>query len=85
MIPGVNEYQSPFYEIWYVFQMVITPMGCCMYIPYTTLIVSLIMFGIVMSKTLKHHLRSLKLCKGNMKLIHQKVIFCIKFQMDIIR
>ncbi|KAM7341760.1 odorant receptor 49b isoform 1-T2 [Cochliomyia hominivorax] len=84
MIPGINEYQSPFYEIWYGFQMIITPMGCCMYIPYTTLIVSFIMFGIVMCKALKHRLRSLKRCNKNNALIHREVILCIKFQMEII-
>ncbi|KAI8127517.1 Odorant receptor 49b [Lucilia cuprina] len=84
MIPGVNEYRSPFYEIWYAFQMIITPMGCCMYIPYTTLIVSFIMFGIVMCKTLQHRLRSLKRCGKNSTLIYQQVINCIKFQNDII-
>nr|AID61215.1 odorant receptor [Calliphora stygia] len=84
MIPGVNEYKSPFYEVWYAFQMIITPMGCCMYIPYTTLIVSFIMFGIVMCKTLQHRLRTLKLFNQNPLLIYQQVINCIKFQKEII-
>uniref|UniRef100_A0A1A9Z5L8 Odorant receptor n=1 Tax=Glossina pallidipes TaxID=7398 RepID=A0A1A9Z5L8_GLOPL len=56
IIPGINEYSSPFYEIWYIFEMCITPIGCCMYIPYTSLIVSFILFGVVMSKTLQHRL-----------------------------
>ncbi|XP_065369646.1 odorant receptor 49b [Calliphora vicina] len=84
MIPGVNEYKSPFYEIWYAFEMIITPMGCCMYIPYTTLIVSFIMFGIVMCKTLQHRLRSLKRYNQNHMIIYQQVIDCIEFQKDII-
>ncbi|TMW54610.1 hypothetical protein DOY81_000404 [Sarcophaga bullata] len=84
MIPGVNEYESPFYELWYVFQMVITPMGCCMYIPYTTLIVTFIMFGIVLCKTLQHRLRTLYRFNNNPEQIERQVIQYIKFQKEII-
>ncbi|XP_013102404.1 odorant receptor 49b [Stomoxys calcitrans] len=84
IIPGVNEYKSPFYECWYAFQMIITPIGCCMYIPYTSLIVSFIMFGIVMCKTLQYRLKALKRFSDNSKMIHDEVIACIKYQKKII-
>ncbi|EDW02024.1 odorant receptor 49b [Drosophila grimshawi] len=58
-LPGINEYATPYYQVWFCFHMLITPMGCCMYIPYTSLCVAFIMFGIVMCKALQHRLRSL--------------------------
>ncbi|XP_075166594.1 odorant receptor 49b isoform X2 [Haematobia irritans] len=84
MIPGVDPYNSPFYECWYIFQMIITPMGCCMYIPYTSLIVSFIIFGIVMCKALQHRLRNLKRFPGNSQWVQKEVIECIKYQNMII-
>uniref|UniRef100_A0A1A9UI58 Odorant receptor n=1 Tax=Glossina austeni TaxID=7395 RepID=A0A1A9UI58_GLOAU len=84
IIPGINEYSSPFYELWYIFEMCITPIGCCMYIPYTSLIVSFILFGVVMSKTLQHRLRTLHRIANQPKLIHAEIISCIKYQKRII-
>ncbi|XP_005179498.1 odorant receptor 49b [Musca domestica] len=84
IIPGIDEYQSPFYECWYVFQMLITPVGCCMYIPYTSLIVSFIMFGIVMCKYLQRRLATLSRFKGQPEWIYDEVIECIKYQKKII-
>ncbi|EDW76683.1 uncharacterized protein Dwil_GK15588 [Drosophila willistoni] len=75
-IPGVNEYATPYYQLWYVFHMLITPMGCCMYIPYTSLIVGFIMFGIVRCQALQHRLRRVELAKEVAECIryHQKII-----------
>ncbi|XP_053965431.1 odorant receptor 49b [Anastrepha ludens] len=84
MIPGVDEYKSPFYEFWYVYQMIITPMGCCMYIPYTSLIVALIMFGIVMCKALQFRLKTLHRVRHVDSLIHKNIKECIKYQLGII-
>ncbi|KAH8386024.1 hypothetical protein KR200_008222, partial [Drosophila serrata] len=87
-IPGVNEYETPYYQLWYVFQMVITPMGCCMYIPYTSLIVALIMFGIVRCKALQHRLRRVAKLhpfgqRDNRKLA-EEIVDCIRYQQSII-
>uniref|UniRef100_A0A1A9WDX1 Odorant receptor n=1 Tax=Glossina brevipalpis TaxID=37001 RepID=A0A1A9WDX1_9MUSC len=84
IIPGIDEYSSPFYEFWYIYQMCLTPIGCCMYIPYTSLIVSFILFGVVMSKTLQHRLHSLKRIANKSKLIHDEIVSCIKYQNRII-
>nr|QKN21369.1 odorant receptor [Bactrocera dorsalis] len=84
MIPGVEEYKSPFYEFWYIYQMVITPMGCCMYIPYTSLIVAFIMFGIVMCKALQFRLKTLHRVRHIESLIHKNVRECIRYQLSII-
>ncbi|EDV56250.1 odorant receptor 49b [Drosophila erecta] len=87
-IPGLNEYESPYYEMWYVFQMLITPMGCCMYIPYTSLVVGLIMFGIVRCKALQHRLRqvALKYPCGDRdpQDLKEEIIACIRYQQSII-
>ncbi|XP_017475280.1 PREDICTED: odorant receptor 49b isoform X2 [Rhagoletis zephyria] len=84
MIPGINEYKSPFYEFWYIYQMIITPMGCCMYIPYTSLIVALIMFSIVMCKALQFRLKTLHRVRHIDGLIHKNVKECIQYQLNII-
>ncbi|KAH8291480.1 hypothetical protein KR054_012180, partial [Drosophila jambulina] len=87
-IPGLNEYETPYYQLWYIFQMVITPMGCCMYIPYTSLIVALIMFGIVRCKALQHRLRLVAKehpfgQRDNRKLA-EEIVDCIRYQQSII-
>ncbi|KAI8038620.1 hypothetical protein M5D96_008528 [Drosophila gunungcola] len=83
-IPGLNEYESPYYEMWYVFQMLITPMGCCMYIPYTSLIVGLIMFGIA----LQHRLRQVAIRypdgDRDSRQLREEIIACIRYQQGII-
>ncbi|XP_028893520.1 odorant receptor 49b [Zeugodacus cucurbitae] len=84
MIPGVDEYKSPFYEFWYFYQMIITPMGCCMYIPYTSLIVGCIMFGIVMCKALQFRLKTLHRVRHDEPLIRKHVRECIRYQLCII-
>lgn len=87
-IPGLNEYASPYYQLWYVFQMLITPMGCCMYIPYTSLVVALIMFGIVRCKALQHRLRrvaELYPAGGcDTRKLAAEIVDCIRYQQSII-
>ncbi|XP_055837451.1 odorant receptor 49b [Episyrphus balteatus] len=85
IVPGVNEYKTPVYEILYVYQMIVTPMGCCMYIPFTSLIVAFIMFAILMCKVLQYRLRNLKNPGDSNEVITNKLIWCIKFQKTIIR
>lgn len=74
--------------MWYIFQMLITPMGCCMYIPYTSLIVGLIMFGIVRCKAMQHRLRqvALKHPYGDRdpRELREEIIACIRYQQSII-
>ncbi|XP_034478691.1 odorant receptor 49b [Drosophila innubila] len=83
-IPGVNEYATPCYQIWFVFHMLITPMGCCMYIPYTSLCVAFIMFGIVMCKSLQHRLRCLKERQLTRRQLSQEIVECIIYHQRII-
>ncbi|SPP75605.1 odorant receptor 49b [Drosophila guanche] len=87
-IPGLDEYATPYYQLWYVFQMLITPMGCCMYIPYTSLIVAFIMFGIVRCKALQHRLRLLAVHHpaGHRDSRHlaTEIAQCIRYQQSII-
>ncbi|XP_049282937.1 odorant receptor Or2-like [Anopheles funestus] len=59
-IPGVNNFNSPQYEIIYLTQMVLTFPGCCMYIPYTSFFASSTLFGLVQIKTLQHQLRNFR-------------------------
>uniref|UniRef100_A0AAG5D6H9 Odorant receptor n=1 Tax=Anopheles atroparvus TaxID=41427 RepID=A0AAG5D6H9_ANOAO len=60
-IPGVNNFDSPQYEIFYITQLVLTVPGCCMYIPYTSFFTSSTLFGLVQIKTLQHQLRTFRL------------------------
>ncbi|KAH8300325.1 hypothetical protein KR044_012923, partial [Drosophila immigrans] len=83
-IPGVNEYATPYYQIWFVFHMLITPMGCCMYIPYTSLCVAFIMFGIVMCKALQHRLRRLTQRQLTRQQLSQEIVECIIYHQRII-
>ncbi|XP_016986100.1 odorant receptor 49b [Drosophila rhopaloa] len=87
-IPGLNEYETPYYELWYVFHMLITPMGCCMYIPYTSLIVGLIMFGIVRCKALQHRLRQVAIMypygDRDSRKLKEEIFACIRYQQSII-
>uniref|UniRef100_A0A182SXX9 Uncharacterized protein n=1 Tax=Anopheles maculatus TaxID=74869 RepID=A0A182SXX9_9DIPT len=59
-IPGVNNFDSPQYEIFYLTQLVLTFPGCCMYIPYTSFFASSTLFGLVQIKTLQHQLRNFR-------------------------
>ncbi|KAH8401345.1 hypothetical protein KR009_004665 [Drosophila setifemur] len=87
-IPGLNEYETPYYQMWYVFQMLITPMGCCMYIPYTSLVVALIMFGIVRCEALQHRLRRMAIVHPtetrNPRKLAEEIFECIRYQQSII-
>uniref|UniRef100_A0A182YRD2 Uncharacterized protein n=1 Tax=Anopheles stephensi TaxID=30069 RepID=A0A182YRD2_ANOST len=59
-IPGVNNFDSPQYEIIYLTQLALTFPGCCMYIPYTSFFASSTLFGLVQIKTLQHQLRNFR-------------------------
>nr|ACH69146.1 odorant receptor 10 [Anopheles quadriannulatus] len=59
-IPGVNNFDSPQYEIFYITQLVLTFPGCCMYIPYTSFFTSSTLFGLVQIKTLQHQLKTFR-------------------------
>ena len=59
-IPGVNNFDSPQYEIFYITQLVLTFPGCCMYIPYTSFFASSTLFGLVQIKTLQHQLKTFR-------------------------
>ncbi|XP_035795692.1 odorant receptor Or2-like [Anopheles albimanus] len=59
-IPGVSNFQSPQYEIFYITQLVLTFPGCCMYIPYTSFFATSTLFGLVQIKTLQHQLRTFR-------------------------
>uniref|UniRef100_A0A1A9WER3 Odorant receptor n=1 Tax=Glossina brevipalpis TaxID=37001 RepID=A0A1A9WER3_9MUSC len=59
-VPGIDKYESPFYEIFFALQIIITPMGCCMYIPFTNIIVAFILFAILMCKVMQHKLKQLQ-------------------------
>ncbi|XP_050085321.1 odorant receptor Or2-like [Anopheles aquasalis] len=59
-IPGVSNFESPQYEIFYITQLVLTFPGCCMYIPYTSFFATSTLFGLVQIKTLQHQLRTFR-------------------------
>ncbi|KAH8334497.1 odorant receptor 30a [Drosophila kikkawai] len=82
-LPTIDEYKyaSPYYEIFFVIQAIMAPMGCCMYIPYTNMIVTFTLFAILMCQVLQHKLRSLEKLKGEQ--VRKEVISCIRYQLKL--
>ncbi|XP_055845552.1 odorant receptor 49b-like [Episyrphus balteatus] len=83
-IPGIDELVDPSFYIFYVFQVIITPIGCFMYISFGSLVASLIMFAILMSKALQHRLRGLNEdIDSSNKFLLMKIKWCIIYQKTI--
>ncbi|KAH8357867.1 hypothetical protein KR200_011630 [Drosophila serrata] len=82
-LPTIDEYKyaTPYYEIFFVIQAIMAPMGCCMYIPYTNMIVTFTLFAILMCQVLQHKLRSLEKLKGEQ--VRKEIISCIRFQLKL--
>jgi len=82
-LPTIDEYKyiSPYYEIFFVIQGIMAPMGCCMYIPYTNMVVTFTLFAILMCKVLQHKLRSLEKLKDCQ--VRGEIIWCIKYQLKL--
>ncbi|EDV58336.1 odorant receptor 30a [Drosophila erecta] len=82
-LPTIDEYKyaSPYYEIFFVIQAIMAPMGCCMYIPYTNMIVTFTLFAILMCRVLQHKLRSLE--KLGNEQVRGEIIWCIKYQLKL--
>ncbi|TDG39211.1 hypothetical protein AWZ03_014367, partial [Drosophila navojoa] len=80
-IPGIDKYASPAYEVFFVVQVIMAPMGCCMYIPYTNLIVTFTLFAILMCQVLQHKLRTLRQLPGIR--VRDEIIWCIRYQIKL--
>ncbi|XP_037710774.1 odorant receptor 30a [Drosophila subpulchrella] len=82
-LPTIDEYKyiSPYYEIFFVIQGIMAPMGCCMYIPYTNMVVTFTLFAILMCKVLQHKLRSLEKLKDCQ--VRGEIIWCVKYQLKL--
>ncbi|KAH8410193.1 hypothetical protein KR009_008016 [Drosophila setifemur] len=82
-LPTIDEYKyaSPYYEVFFVIQAIMAPMGCCMYIPYTNMVVTFTLFGILMCRVLQHKLRSLEKLKPEQ--VNREIIWCIKYQLKL--
>ncbi|XP_073821875.1 odorant receptor 30a-like isoform X2 [Musca autumnalis] len=81
-VPGIDKYESPYYQICFLFQIIITPAGCCMLLPYTNLIVSFIFFCILMCNVLQHKLKNLKDVSNEKA--REVIVWCIKYQIQFI-
>ncbi|KAH8400563.1 hypothetical protein KR222_006813 [Zaprionus bogoriensis] len=77
-VPGIDKYASPYYEVFFVVQAIMAPMGCCMYIPYTNLVVTFTLFAILMCRVLQHKLRSLPRLPASQ--VRLEIIWCIRYQ-----
>lgn len=77
-VPGIDKYSSPYYEVFFVVQAIMAPMGCCMYIPYTNLVVTFTLFAILMCRVLQHKLRSLQRLPTSQ--VRLEIIWCIRYQ-----
>ncbi|XP_034474277.1 odorant receptor 30a [Drosophila innubila] len=80
-VPVIDKYASPYYEIFFVVQAIMAPMGCCMYIPYTNLVVTCTLFAILMCRVLQHKLRNLQLLPVSR--VRQEIIWCIRYQVKL--
>ncbi|KAH8378206.1 hypothetical protein KR093_010023 [Drosophila rubida] len=80
-VPGIDKYASPYYEFFFVVQTIMAPMGCCMYIPYTNLVVTFTLFAILMCRVLQHKLRSLP--RLPVARVRQEIIWCIQYQVKL--
>ncbi|ALC39034.1 Or30a [Drosophila busckii] len=76
-VPGIDKYASPYYEFFFVVQAIMAPMGCCMYIPYTNLVVTFTLFAILMCRVLRHKLQ--KLQHFHRSKVQQQIIWCIRY------
>ncbi|XP_058449441.1 odorant receptor Or2-like [Malaya genurostris] len=59
-IPGVNNFDSPQWEVLYIAETLLTFPGCCMYIPFTSFVASCTLFGMIQIKTVQHQLQTFK-------------------------
>ncbi|XP_064553539.1 odorant receptor 30a [Drosophila montana] len=80
-VPGIDKYASPYYEVFFVVQVIMAPMGCCMYIPYTNLVVTFTLFAILMCRVLQHKLRTLQQLRGIQ--VRHEIIWCIRYQVKL--
>lgn len=89
-VPGVNYRLSPVYEIVYVYQAVITFSGSLLYIPFSNIFSSAIMFGNVLIKILQHKFRTIAdfSCSDPVKadlLIERKFKLYVEYHERIVR
>lgn len=86
-VPGVNSFESPQYEIFYIVQVVLTFPGCCMYIPFTSFFASSTLFGLVQIKTLQRQLQTFKngIDKQSKENINSQVVKFIEDHKRIIK
>ncbi|XP_055380705.1 odorant receptor 30a-like [Condylostylus longicornis] len=83
-LPYFNKLATPYYEIIYVYMTLITPIGCMTYIPYSSLIVSSLLFGILMCKILQYRLLNLHGELNSEKELMDKVVWCVQYQLKLI-
>ncbi|XP_037926494.1 odorant receptor 49b-like [Hermetia illucens] len=84
-IPGVDKYAEPAYGIIYAWQVIITPMGCCMYISFTSIVVGYMMFGTVAAQYLQHRLRKLREPGDTDRMVMMKIVWCVQYHRRLIR
>ncbi|XP_058974337.1 odorant receptor 30a-like [Musca domestica] len=82
-VPGVDKNISPYYEICFIVQTVMAPIGCCMFIPFTNMIVAIMLFAILMCRRMQRKLRHL--CQVTSEEARATIIWCIKYQTELIR
>ncbi|XP_061386882.1 odorant receptor 30a-like [Musca vetustissima] len=83
-LPYLDEYRSPWYEILLTIQCVLNLYGLCMFIPFTGIFVSFIIFAIAISKILQYKLNTISQ-EVSSKLVQRKIIKCIELHWKLIR
>lgn len=79
----MDKFETPYYEIFFILQIIFAPIGCCMFIPFTNMIVAIMLFAILMCKVMQRKLRALKELNAQQAL--QEIVWCIKYQTELIK
>ncbi|XP_058456978.1 odorant receptor Or2-like [Malaya genurostris] len=59
-VPGVEKFDSPQWEVLYIFQFLLSFPGASMYIPFTSFFANCTVFGLIQLKTIEHQLQTFK-------------------------
>ncbi|XP_061397181.1 odorant receptor 30a-like, partial [Musca vetustissima] len=83
-VPYLNEYQRPWYEILLTSQCILNLSGLCMFIPFTGMFVSFLIFAIAISKILQRKLNNFPQEISSRQLIQEKIVESVQLHLKLI-
>ncbi|XP_059614577.1 odorant receptor Or2-like isoform X1 [Phlebotomus argentipes] len=79
-IPGLNITDRFTYKVLYIYEIFVTPPGASLYIPFSNLFTSFILFSIVLIRILRHKINLLKtIVHQDSKLMEKRIKIAIKY------